>query len=195
MENKSNTPRWYIVQTYSGYENTVKQDIDRRAETMGLKHLILNIIVPEETKIFKKTDGTEKKVIKQIFPGYVFIQMIVTEDSWFMVRNTPKVTGFLGSSGGGTWPVPLKPEEIEPILLKMGVIAKPNYDYLLNQVVEIITGPFSGSTGTVSQVDNERENVIVNINMFGRLTPTELSIRSIKQIKDNNQTTEINDEN
>lgn len=187
MENKSLTPRWYIVQTYSGYENTVKMDIDRRAETMGYKHLIFNIVVPEETKIFKKTDGSERKVVKQIFPGYVFIEMIVTEETWFMVRNTPKVTGFLGSSGGGTWPVPLKPEEIEPILLKMGVIAKPNYDYLLNQVVEIIEGAFVGNTGTVSQVDNERENVVVNISLFGRLTPAELSIRSIKQIKDNNQ--------
>lgn len=174
--------RWYIVQTYSGYENAVKQDIERRAETMGLSQFIFNIIVPEETKIIKKTDGSEKKTVKQIFPGYVFIEMIVTDDSWFMVRNTPKVTGFLGSSGGGTKPVPLTAEEIKPILLKMGVIEKPAYDYLLNQNVQITAGPFMGSIGQVTKVDSEKEIVVVNINIFGRSTPAELAIKDIKEL-------------
>lgn len=171
--------RWYIVQTYSGYENAVKADIERRAETMGLNEFIFRILVPEETKIYKKADGTEKKEIKKIFPGYVFIEMIVTDESWFMVRNTPKVTGFLGSSGGGAKPVPLKNEEIKGILLKEGLIAKAKYDYLLNQTVNIIEGSFKGMSGQVIKVDNERENITVNISMFGRMTPTELSVNAI----------------
>ncbi len=177
--------RWYIVQTYSGYENAVKADIERRAETMGLTDCIFRIIVPEETKIHKKVDGTEKKEVKKIFPGYVFIEMIVTDESWFMVRNTPKVTGFLGSSGGGTKPVPLREDEIKGILLKEGLIAKAKYDYLLNQNVNIIDGSFQGMSGVVSKVDNEREIVLVNISMFGRMTPTELAISSIREARNN----------
>ena len=176
--------RWYIVQTYSGYENAVKQDILRRTETMGFKDLIFQVIVPEEVEITKKTNGSEKRKVKQIFPGYVFVEMIVTDDSWFMVRNTPKVTGFLGSRGGGTKPVPLKDEEIKAVLLKMGAIAKPVYDYLVGQTVEVISGSFKGHKAVVDRVDNEKEMVVVGITLFGQTTPLELSIRDIKQNKE-----------
>lgn len=175
--------RWYIIQTYSGYENAVKQDLERRVESMGMSDYIFRIVVPEETVIEKKADGKEKEKVKQLFPGYVFVEMIVTDESWFVVRNTPRVTGFLGSSGGGTKPVPLMPDEINQILLKVGIITKPKYDHLIGKEVEIITGKFAGIKGEVSDVDNDQEKVIVNIDMFGRATPTELSVMDIKEVE------------
>ncbi|MFP4177679.1 MAG: transcription termination/antitermination protein NusG [Acholeplasmataceae bacterium] len=174
--------RWYIIQTYSGYENAVKQDLQRRVESMGMSEYIFRIIVPEETVIEKKADGKEKEKVKQLFPGYVFVEMIVTDESWFVVRNTPRVTGFLGSSGGGTKPVPLAPDEINQILLKIGVISKPTYDHLLDQRVEVLAGAYSGLKGIVSEVDNDQEKIVVEIDFFGRATPTEVDATEVKII-------------
>lgn len=103
----NNNRRWYIVQTYSGFENSVKEDLERRIDSMGMKEYIFQTLIPEETVIETKADGSKKEKVKKMFPGYIFVEMIVTDDSWFVVRNTPKVTGFLGSSGGGTKPVPV----------------------------------------------------------------------------------------
>jgi len=179
MENKK---RWYIVQTYSGQENAVRRDLLKRAESMDLQDYIFNVVVPEETIVEKKADGTEKEKIKQMFPGYVFVEMIDTEHSWFVVRNTPRVTGFLGSSGGGTKPVPLEDEEMDAILYKIGIKQKPTYEHLLDQTVEILDGPYKGQTGEVASVDADRQMVVVNIEFFGRATPTELDIESIKVV-------------
>jgi transcription termination/antitermination protein NusG len=176
--------RWYIIQTYSGYENAVKQDLERRVESMGMSEYIFRIIVPEEKVIEKKADGKEKEKIKQLFPGYVFVEMIVTDESWFVVRNTPRVTGFLGSSGGGTKPVPLAPDEINQILLKIGVISKPTYDHLLDQRVEVLTGAYSGLKGIVSEVDNDQEKLVVEIDFFGRATPTEVDATEVKIVSE-----------
>ncbi len=143
----SQQARWYIIQTYSGYENSVREDLLRRVDSMGMNDFIFSVIVPEETIIEKKDNGKEKEKIKQLYPGYVFVEMIVTDESWFVVRNTPRVTGFLGSSGGGTKPVPLAPEEIKQILLKIGVISKPKYDQLLDKYVEILSGAYQGIKG------------------------------------------------
>lgn len=176
----SQSIRWYIIQTYSGYENAVKLDLERRVESMGMSDYIFRIVVPEETVIEKKADGKEKEKVKQLFPGYVFVEMLVTDESWFVVRNTPRVTGFLGSSGGGTKPVPLMPDEINQILLKVGIINKPTYDYLIGKAVEIVSGKFAGIKGEVSDVDNDQEKVVVNIDMFGRATPTELDVTDIR---------------
>lgn len=173
--------RWYIIQTYSGYENAVKQDLERRVESMGMSDYIFRIIVPEETIIEKKADGKEKEKVRQIFPGYVFVEMEVTDESWFVVRNTPRVTGFLGSSGGGTKPVPLADDEINAILLKVGIISKPNYDHFLNKTVEIVNGPYSGMKGEVTFVDSDQEKVIVAIDFFGRSTPTEVGVEDIEE--------------
>ena len=178
----SQSVRWYIIQTYSGYENAVKLDLERRVESMGMSDYIYRIVVPEETVIEKKADGKEKEKVKQLFPGYVFVEMLVTDESWFVVRNTPRVTGFLGSSGGGTKPVPLMPDEINQILLKVGIINKPTYDHLIGKEVEIISGKFSGIKGKVFDVDNDQEKVVVNIDMFGRATPTELSVTDIREL-------------
>ncbi|MDL2292292.1 transcription termination/antitermination protein NusG [Acholeplasma sp. OttesenSCG-928-E16] len=175
--------RWYIVQTYSGYENAVREDLARRVESLGMQDFIFSIIVPEEKIIEKKADGKEKEKIKQIFPGYVFVEMIVTDESWFVVRNTPKVTGFLGSSGGGTKPVPLEENEINNILLKVGIINKPSYQHYLGKTVLITAGPFENQTGVVSSVDDDRELVTVDVEMFGRATPTEVSVLTIKEVE------------
>ncbi|QWB96332.1 transcription termination/antitermination protein NusG [Mycoplasmatota bacterium] len=174
--------RWYIIQTYSGYENAVKKDLERRVESMGMVDLIFRIIVPEETIVEKNAKGEEKEKVKQLFPGYVFVEMIVTDESWFVVRNTPQVTGFLGSSGGGTKPVPLSPDEINQILLKIGVINKPTFDHLIGKQVEVINGSWEGLKGEVSAVDNDQEKVIVDLDLFGRSTPTEIDASEIKEI-------------
>jgi len=150
---------------------------------MGMSDYIFRIVVPEETVIEKKADGKEKEKIKQIFPGYVFVEMIVTDESWFVVRNTPRVTGFLGSSGGGTKPVPLAPDEINAILLKIGIISKPTYDHLLGKRVEILAGVYTGLKGKVSEVDNDQEKVVVDVDLFGRATPTEVDASEVQEIK------------
>jgi transcription termination/antitermination protein NusG len=178
----SQSVRWYIIQTYSGYENAVKSDLQRRVESMGMSDYIFRIIVPEETVIEKKADGKEKEKVKQLFPGYVFVEMMVTDESWFVVRNTPRVTGFLGSSGGGTKPVPLAPDEINQILLKIGVISKPTFKHLLGKTVEIIQGTWTGLKGEVIAVDDDQEKVVVNMDLFGRGTPTEFAATDIKEV-------------
>lgn len=177
----SQTVRWYIIQTYSGYENAVKIDLERRVESMGMSDYIFRIIVPEETVIEKKADGKEKEKVKQLFPGYVFVEMIVTDESWFVVRNTPRVTGFLGSSGGGTKPVPLAPDEINQILLKIGVMTKPTFTHLLGKTVEVINGTWMGLKGEVIHVDNDQEKLVVALDMFGRATPTEFDAHDVKE--------------
>lgn len=178
----SQSIRWYIIQTYSGYENAVKEDLEKRVASMGMNDFIFQIIVPEETVIEKTKDGKEKEKIKQIYPGYVFVQMMVTDESWYVVRNTPRVTGFLGSSGGGTKPVPLPPDEINPILLKIGVMKKPTYNHLIGKTVEVISGPYHGLKAKVSSVDNDQEKIVIILDMFGRATPTELSVADVKEI-------------
>ena len=178
----SKSTRWYIVQTYSGYENAVKTDLLRRVESMGMQDFIFRVVVPEETVIEKKADGKEKEKVKQLFPGYVFVEMIVTDESWFVVRNTPRVTGFLGSSGGGTKPVPLAPDEIKQILLKVGIISKPTYMHLLGKTVEIISGTWLGLKGVVVSVDDDQEKLTVDLDLFGRATPTEFDVIEVKEV-------------
>src|SRR5690554_1619738 len=177
-----NKIRWYVVQTYSGFEKIVRDDILRRAEIMGMFDYIVDTIVPEEIIIEKTKDGKEKEKVKQSYPGYVFIKMEVTDESWYVVRNTPKVTGFLGSSGGGTKPVPLPEEEIKPILLSIGVLQKPNYEHLKGKIVEIIKGPFEGQQCEVTHVDNEREKLVVNVQLFNRSTPTEIGFDEFVEV-------------
>lgn len=182
MAEKIPRKRWYVIQTYSGYENAVREDLTRRVDSMGMQDYIFQTIVPEEKFIEKNKDGKEKEKIRQIYPGYVFVEMIVTDDSWFVVRNTPRVTGFLGSSGGGTKPVPLLEEEVKPILLKVGIMTKPNYDYLLGKEVEIISGVFEGRLGKVSAIDHDQEKITVDIDVFGRATPTEIDFAQFKEV-------------
>lgn len=190
MSERKPTKKWYIVQTYSGKENSVKEDLEHRIISLGMQDYIFRVLVPEETVIEKTKDGKDKEKVRQIYPGYVFVEMILTDnkdnkekDPWFVVRNTPGVTGFLGSSGGGAKPVPLLEEEIRPILLKMGVISKPNYNHLIGKKVELTQGSLMGQVGIVTHVDHDREILIVEIEVFGgRAVPTEISFDQFKEV-------------
>ena len=174
--------RWYVCQTYSGYENSVKINLERRIESMQMEDKIYQVMIPEEIRTEKKADGTIKEKLVKIFPGYVFIEMEVTDDSWFVVRNTPGVTGFLGSSGGGTKPVPLPPEEINPILKKAGLMEVPKFDVELGEKVRVTTGPFRDQIGAVDSIDEEKQEVTVLVDMFGRQTPVEMSFEDVEKV-------------
>ena len=174
--------RWYVVQTYSGLENSVKEDLERRIESMNMQDLIFQVIIPDEKYEEIKADGSVKEKVRKMFPGYVFVEMIVTERSWFVVRNTPKVTGFLGSSGGGTKPVPLTTEEANLILEKIGLLAKPVNEYEIGEKVRIISGPFSGQVGEVTNCLSDKRMVTVLIEVFGRRTPSDFGFSEVEKI-------------
>lgn len=177
-----NERAWYVVQTYSGSENAAKRNIENRVESMNMQDYIFNVLVPEEKVYERKKNGELKEVIIRPYPGYVFIDMIVTDETWFMVRNTPMVTGFLGSSGGGAKPVPLLEEEIQPILKKCGIISGEKFAAKVGDEVKIIAGAFAGQTGKVDAIDHSRETVRVLVDFFGRLTPAELEFSEVKPL-------------
>ncbi|MFD2043191.1 transcription termination/antitermination protein NusG [Ornithinibacillus salinisoli] len=173
---------WYVVHTYSGYENKVKTNLEKRVETMGMEDKIFRVIVPEDEEAEIK-NGKKKIVKKKVFPGYVLAEMIMTDDSWYVVRNTPGVTGFIGSSGGGTKPTPLLPDEVDTILKRMGM-AEPvvQIDFELKESVRVTDGPFSNFTGTIEYIDIDKQKVKVHVNMFGRETPVELDFSQIEKL-------------
>ncbi len=179
--------RWYIVGTYSGYENAVKQDLEKRRESMNMQDMIYQVMVPEETVEVTDKKGKKKLKVNKLFPGYVFVEMEVEgemdDQVWFMIRNTPKVTGFLGSSGGGTKPVPVPVEEMNRILISLGIVAKPQYDYNVGDRIEVITEPFMGKVFEIASVNQETEEVIVLVEMFGgRATQMTFNFKQIKKI-------------
>ncbi len=178
MEEKN----WYVVQTYSGLENTVKNNLERRIESMGMADQIFRVIIPEETEVEIKK-GVKKEKVKKIFPGYVFIEMIVTDDSWYVVRNTPNVTGFIGSSGKGAKPVPLRPEEIDPILKKLGLHRNEvNLEVKVGEQVRIKSGPFTGQIGVVDEIDYDKLILKVLVDFFGRQTKFEVEFTQVEKI-------------
>ncbi len=170
---------WYVLHTYSGYEEAVARNLRQRIESMGMEDKIFNVLVPIEKKIKIKA-GKRKVVEEKIYPGYVLVEMIVTDDSWYVVRNTPRVTGFVGS---GTTPTPVSPEEIKELQKRMGV-EEPKYkmDILVGDSVKIVDGPFKDIDGKVAEVDEERGRIKVLISMFGRETPVELDFLQVKKI-------------
>lgn len=174
-----NERAWYVVQTYSGCENAAKKNIERRIESMDMGDRIFRVLVPEEKQIERKKNGEVKEVIIKPFPGYVFIDMIVTDESWFMVRNTPMVTGFLGSSGGGAKPVPLTDEEILPILKMCGISTEKQFNGNVGDRVKIITGAFAQQEGVIDSIDQQKGTVKVLIYAFGRATPAELTFNEV----------------
>ena len=175
--------RWYVVQTYAGYENKVMTNLLKRIETMNMQDKIFRVLIPEEKEVTIK-DGVRKEKLKKTFPGYVLVEMIDTDDSWYMVRNTPGVTGFLGSSGKGTRPVPLPTEEIMPILKKMGVTSvEVSLDIEVGQQVLVAAGPFSGQVGKIESIDKEHGKVSVLVDLFGRETPVELDFAQICEVE------------
>lgn len=177
-----NDRAWYIVQTYSGCENAAKKNIERRIESMDMGNLIFRVLVPEEKTMEKKKNGELHEVIVKPYPGYVFIDMIVTDESWFMIRNTPMVTGFLGSSGGGAKPVPLTEEEMNPLLKMCGLITIPTFEGKIGGKVVITSGTFAQQEGIIDAIDTQKGIVKVLIYAFGRATPAELAFNEVKII-------------
>ncbi|MCH7604612.1 transcription termination/antitermination protein NusG [Patescibacteria group bacterium] len=170
---------WYVIHTYSGYEDAVARNLKQRIESLGMEDKIFNVMVPKEKKI-KIKSGKRKVVEEKIYPGYVIVEMIVTDDSWYVVRNTPNVTGFIGA---GTTPIPVSAEEIEYLQKRMGVDT-PQYEIGVDpgDNVKVVDGPFKDFDGKVSEIDKDRGKVKVLINMFGRDTPVELDSLQIQKL-------------
>lgn len=170
---------WYVLHTYSGYEDNVCRNLKQRIESMGMEEKIFDVMVPKEKKI-KIKNGKRKVVEERIFPGYVLVEMIVTDDSWYVVRNTPNVTGFIGS---GTTPTPIEETEMTGIKKRMGV-KEPKYkiDVTIDDIIKIVDGPFKDFDGKIASIDEEKGKIKVLVQMFGRETPIELDFLQIKKI-------------
>ena len=173
--------QWYVVNTYSGHENKVKENILKRVESMGIQDCLFNVVIPEHVETEIK-DGKKVNVVKNMFPGYVLVEMIMTDEAWYVVRNTSGVTGFIGSSGGGAKPFPLAKHEVEPILQNMGIkMTNIEVDFDVNDEVDIINGPFFGKTGRVDSIDKDHGTVKVLIDMLGGATSVEVDLAGVKK--------------
>lgn len=171
---------WYAIHTYSGYENAVLRNLRQRIDSLGMQDKIFNVVVPTEKKIKIKA-GKRVEVEEKVYPGYILVDMIVTDDSWFVVRNTPRVTGFVGA---GVTPVPLTQKEIDYLLGRMADAgdAKHTIDLDIDEIVTISDGPFKDSEGRVAEIDRERGKVKVMVSLFGRETPVELDFLQVKKM-------------
>ncbi|HEU4677430.1 MAG TPA: transcription termination/antitermination protein NusG [Candidatus Paceibacterota bacterium] len=170
---------WYAIHTYSGYENAVARNLKQRIESLGMQDRIFDVVVPTEKKIRVK-GGKRVTEEERIYPGYVLVEMIVTDDSWYVVRNTPRVTGFVGS---GTQPVPLRDDELKALMTRMQDDApKHHVDLSIDDLVMIVDGPFKELEGKVGEIDEGRGKVKVLVSMFGRETPVELDFLQVKKM-------------
>ncbi len=170
---------WYVIHTYSGYEDAVAKALNQRVESLGMEDKIFNVLVPKEKKI--RIKGGKRKVVEgKLYPGYILVEMIVTDDSWYVIRNTPNVTGFVGA---GTTPIPVSLAEVENLKKRLGA-EEPQYkiDVEIGDLVKITDGPFKDFDGKVSEIDEEKGKVKVLVNMFGRDTPVELDSLQIKKV-------------
>ena len=173
--------QWYVVNTYSGHENKVKEKLEMRAESMDMKDYIYRVVIPEE-KVVEVKDGVTKEKVKKMFPGYILVEMVMSDEAWYIVRNTPGVTGFIGSSGKGAKPTPLQPYEVDNILGNMG-ISRMDVDTDLTEgtKVKIIAGPFQGMFGTVDLVDLPSSKVNLLVDLFGQETSVEVELSQIEK--------------
>ena len=178
-----NQKLWYVVNTYSGHESKVKEKLEMRINSMNMQDNIFRVIIPEQKEIEVK-DGVSKEKVKKMFPGYVLIEMIMSDEAWYVVRNTPGVTGFIGSSGKGAKPIPLMPDEVDRILSNMGMsridVAK---DLAEGKKVKITDGPFKNMIGRVSTYDLENKKVEVLLDLFGQETSVEVQLSEIENLK------------
>ena len=174
--------QWYVVNTYSGHENKVKEKLEMRAESMDMQDYIYRVVIPEE-KVVEVKDGVTKEKTKKMFPGYILVEMVMTDEAWYVVRNTPGVTGFIGSSGKGAKPIPLSPEEVKKFIGD-GVEQKTpiNTDVEVGDNVSIIDGPFKGMSGKIESQDKENEKLTVLIDLFGRETPVEVDLIQVTKM-------------
>ncbi|MDD2391743.1 MAG: transcription termination/antitermination protein NusG [Bacilli bacterium] len=172
---------WYVVNTYSGHENKVKEKLEMRANSMGMEDYIFRVIVPEQIEIEIK-DGVQKEKLKKMFPGYILVEMIMSDDAWFVVRNTPGVTGFIGSSGKGAKPFPLTPQEVDKILSSMGLSRLEIANELKDgDSIKIIAGPFANMFGKIKTIDLENQILEVVVDLFGQETIVELGFTDIEK--------------
>ncbi len=173
--------QWYVVNTYSGHENKVKEKLEMRSESMDMQDYIYRVVIPEE-KVIETKDGVTKEKTKKMFPGYILVEMVMSDEAWYVVRNTPGVTGFIGSSGKGAKPTPLLPEEVDKILGNMG-ISRIDIDTELNEgaKVKIIAGPFNGMFGVVDSVDLPNQKVNLLVDLFGQETSVEVELSQIEK--------------
>lgn len=170
---------WYVIHTYAGYENAVMRNLKQRIESLGMEDKIFNVVVPTEKKI-KVKGGKREEIEEKIYPGYILVDMIVTDDSWYVVRNTPRVTGFVGS---GVYPVPIEKKEVDMLFARMNADkVMHTADLSIDEAVLITDGPFKDLEGKVRDVDHERGKVKVLVSMFGRETPVELDFLQVKKI-------------
>ena len=173
---------WYVLHTYSGYEKKVQQNLGSRMKSMGMEENIFEILVPEQ-EVYEEKNGEMVSTMKKTFPGYVLVEMIMSDEAWYIVRNTPGVTGFVGSHGAGSKPSPMLPEEVDEIFRGMGVNPrKVEIELDLGDVVEIKSGAFAGMEGIVEDFDEEKAKVIVSVEMFGRETRAELDYFEVEEI-------------
>jgi transcriptional antiterminator NusG len=171
--------RWYVIHCYSGYENKVSHNLEQRIETMEMQDKIFDVVVPTEEEIEVK-EGRRRTVERRVFPGYILVQMIMDEDSWYVVRNTPGVTGFVGM---GNDPTPLRPEEVQAIMKRMEADApRVKVTYKIGQKVRITDGPFADFMGTVNDIDMDKAKVRVFVSFFGRETPVELDFLQVEKM-------------
>ena len=177
-EQPESEKKWYVIHCYSGYENKVRHSIEQRIETMGMRDKIFDVIVPTEEEIEIK-DGKRRPVERRVFPGYLLVEMVMDEDSWYVVRNTPGVTGFVGM---GNEPTPLRPEEVKKIMDRMSQETPTvKVDYAVGEKVRIVDGPFNDFIGTVAAIDPDKTKVRVMVNFFGRDTPVELDFLEVEK--------------
>jgi transcriptional antiterminator NusG len=178
MQQDEDGRAWYVVHCYSGYENKVRHNLEQRIETMGMKDKIFDVVVPTEEEIEVK-EGKRRTVERRVFPGYILVNMVMTEESWYVVRNTPGVTGFVGM---GNQPTPLRPEEVAQIIKRMEAEApRIKVTFKPGERVRIVDGPFNDFRGTVAEIDMERAKVRVMVNFFGRETPVELDFLQVEK--------------
>ena len=172
--------QWYVVNTYSGHENKVKEKLDMRSQSMDMQDYIFRVIVPEE-KVIEEKDGVTKEKTKKLFPGYILVEMVMSDEAWYVVRNTPGVTGFIGSSGKGAKPTPLQPYEVDHILNNMGISRLDvNKELEVGKKVKIISGPFSGMIGTIDSLDLPNNKVNLLVDLFGQETSVEVGMSEIE---------------
>ncbi|HEY2982396.1 MAG TPA: transcription termination/antitermination protein NusG [Anaerolineales bacterium] len=178
MEGAPEGPAWYVVHCYSGYENKVRHNLEQRIETMGMKDKIFDVVIPTQEEIEVK-EGKRRTVERHIFPGYVLVNMALSEESWYVVRNTPGVTGFVGM---GNQPTPLRPEEVSQIIKRMEAEAPTvKVTFKVGERVRIVDGPFNDFRGVVAEIDMERTKVRVMVSFFGRETPVELDFLQVEK--------------
>ena len=179
LDEPGDSRAWYVIHCYAGYENKVRHSIEQRIETMDMQKMIFDVVVPTEEEIEIK-DGKRRTVEKRVFPGYILVQMVLSEESWYVVRNTPGVTGFVGM---GNEPTPLREEEVAKILNRMEEGApKVKFDFRINEKVRIRSGPFADFVGSVNAIDADRAKVRVLVSFFGRETPVELDFAHVEKV-------------